>query len=151
MLILLSYGCANTEKINKQPIMIKEIMHNYFGQYEYIYSDISARGNQNGQFYALIEIDKADLSRDKMNEIIVKFNQNGWVLKENKDNFYHLCNGEKFSLNILFPENIKEYTSNHVPIEFNKMNVWNIFMNKSTTPIAECVNDSGLIIDFNKL
>lgn len=117
----------------------------------YIYQDISARGNQNGKFYALIEINKNDLSREDMSSIIADLKKNGWVLKGSKSNFYHLCNGDKISMNVLFPENIKEFTANQVPIEFDKMEMWNIFINKSLSPIAECVEDSEMIIDFNKL
>ena len=151
ILCLLNFGCANTEKVNKMPIMIEEMMRNYFGGYDFTYYDISARGNQNGQFYALIEVNKNDLSREKMSYIVVDLKKNGWILKEETSNFYHLCNEDKISLNILFPENLKEYTTNQVPIEFDNINMWNIFINKSTSPIAECVGNSEMIVDFNSL
>lgn len=126
-------------------------MHNYFGDYEYIYQDISARGNNNGEIYALMEIDKDKISLNETHLIVLKLIDNGWRIVGKKNNYYELCQGDKESLDILFPLELLEYTSNGIPIDYKNMNKLNIFYYKSSTIIASCNENSNDFIDFTKL
>lgn len=73
-----------------------------------IYQDISARGNNNGEIYALMEIDKDKISLNETHLIVLKLIDNGWRIVGKKNNYYELCQGDKESLDVLFPLELLE-------------------------------------------
>ena len=83
--------------------------------------------------------------------IVLKLIDNGWRIVGKKNNYYELCQGDKESLDILFPLELLEYTSNGIPIDYKNMNKLNIFYYKSSTIIASCNENSNDFIDFTKL
>ncbi|WP_335954814.1 hypothetical protein [Acinetobacter guillouiae] len=133
-------ACSNTDKPEIIPDRFKNFMNIYFHGYIYEYKDINARGNHNyGEQYALFEIKKIDLDQGEMKMIFNQLAQNGWrVIESNDKNFISFCYGNNFSLDILFPLKKYEVTPSGVPIKFNEMDNWNIFLYKSTTTIAAC-------------
>ena len=133
-------ACSNTDKAEIIPDRFKNFMNTYFHGYIYEYKDINARGNHNyGEQYALFEIKKIDLDQGEMKLIFNQLAQNGWrVIESNDKNFISFCYGNNFSLDILFPLKKYEVTPSGVPIKFNEMDNWNIFLYKSTTTIAAC-------------
>ena len=133
-------ACSNTDKPEIIPDRFKNFMNTYFHGYIYEYEDINARGNHNyGEQYALFEIKKIDLDQGEMKLIFNQLAQNGWrVIESNDKNFISFCYGNNFSLDILFPLKKYEVTPSGVPIKFNEMDNWNIFLYKSTTTIAAC-------------
>ncbi|MBK5649909.1 MAG: hypothetical protein I4N51_25070 [Acinetobacter sp.] len=133
-------ACSNTDKPEIIPDRFKNFMNIYFHGYIYEYKDINARGNHNyGEQYALFEIKKNDLDQGEMKMIFNQLAQNGWrVIESNDKNFISFCYGNNFSLDILFPLKKYEVTPSGVPIKFNEMDNWNIFLYKSTTTIAAC-------------
>ena len=133
-------ACSNTDKAEIIPDRFKNFMNIYFHGYIYEYKDINARGNHNyGEQYALFEIKKIDLDQGEMKMIFNQLAQNGWrVIESNDKNFISFCYGNNFSLDILFPLKKYEVTPSGVPIKFNEMDNWNIFLYKSTTTIAAC-------------
>lgn len=133
-------ACSNTDKPEIIPDRFKNFMNIYFHGYIYEYNDINARGNHNyGEQYALFEIKKIDLDQGEMKMIFNQLAQNGWrVIESNDKNFISFCYGNNFSLDILFPLKKYEVTPSGVPIKFNEMDNWNIFLYKSTTTIAAC-------------
>ncbi|MBP2543654.1 hypothetical protein [Acinetobacter guillouiae] len=133
-------ACSNTDKPEIIPDRFKNFMNTYFHGYIYEYKDINARGNHNyGEQYALFEIKKIDLDQGEMKMIFNQLAQNGWrVIESNDKNFISFCYGNNFSLDILFPLKKYEVTPSGVPIKFNEMDNWNIFLYKSTTTIAAC-------------
>lgn len=133
-------ACSNTDKPEIIPDRFKNFMNIYFHGYIYEYKDINARGNHNyGEQYALFEIKKIDLDQGEMKLIFNQLAQNGWrVIESNDKNFISFCYGNNFSLDILFPLKKYEVTPSGVPIKFNEMDNWNIFLYKSTTTIAAC-------------
>ena len=133
-------ACSNTDKLEIIPDRFKNFMNTYFHGYIYEYEDINARGNHNyGEQYALFEIKKIDLDQGEMKMIFNQLAQNGWrVIESNDKNFISFCYGNNFSLDILFPLKKYEVTPSGVPIKFNEMDNWNIFLYKSTTTIAAC-------------
>ncbi|MFW1984159.1 hypothetical protein ACG94M_12695 [Acinetobacter guillouiae] len=133
-------ACSNTDKAEIIPDRFKNFMNTYFHGYIYEYEDINARGNHNyGEQYALFEIKKIDLDQGEMKMIFNQLAQNGWrVIESNDKNFISFCYGNNFSLDILFPLKKYEVTPSGVPIKFNEMDNWNIFLYKSTTTIAAC-------------
>ncbi|MFW2172091.1 hypothetical protein ACG95N_01010 [Acinetobacter guillouiae] len=133
-------ACSNTDKPEIIPDRFKNFMNTYFHGYIYEYEDINARGNHNyGEQYALFEIKKIDLDQGEMKMIFNQLAQNGWrVIESNDKNFISFCYGNNFSLDILFPLKKYEVTPSGVPIKFNEMDNWNIFLYKSTTTIAAC-------------
>ncbi|MCG7221333.1 hypothetical protein [Acinetobacter sp. AG3] len=133
-------ACSNTDKAEIIPDRFKNFMNIYFHGYIYEYEDINARGNHNyGEQYALFEIKKIDLDQGEMKMIFNQLAQNGWrVIESNDKNFISFCYGNNFSLDILFPLKKYEVTPSGVPIKFNEMDNWNIFLYKSTTTIAAC-------------
>jgi hypothetical protein len=87
-----------------------------------------------------------------MSGIYKKIIEGGWRLVEtNNKNYNSFCYGNDFSLDILFPLEINEKTTTGVPINYDDINSWNIFIYKSTTKIAECNLDQNDFIDFTKL
>lgn len=133
-------ACSNTDKAEIIPDRFKNFMNTYFHGYIYEYEDINARGNHNyGEQYALFKIKKIDLDQGEMKMIYNQLALNGWrVIESNDKNFISFCYGNNFSLDILFPLKKYEVTPSGVPIKFNEMNNWNIFLYKSTTTIAAC-------------
>lgn len=133
-------ACSNTDKPEIIPDRFKNFMNTYFHGYIYEYEDINARGNHNyGEQYALFEIKKIDLDQGEMKMIFNQLAQNGWrIIESNDKNFISFCYGNNFSLDILFPLKKYEVTPSGVPIKFNEMDNWNIFLYKSTTTIAAC-------------
>ncbi|WP_336954783.1 hypothetical protein [Acinetobacter sp. AS167] len=133
-------ACSNTDKAEIIPDRFKNFMNTYFHGYIYEYEDINARGNHNyGEQYALFKIKKIDLDQGEMKMIYNQLALNGWrVIESNDKNFISFCYGNNFSLDILFPLKKYEVTPSGVPIKFNEMDNWNIFLYKSTTTIAAC-------------
>jgi len=133
-------ACSNTDKTEIIPDRFKNFMNTYFHGYIYEYEDINARGNHNyGEQYALFKIKKIDLDQGEMKMIYNQLALNGWrVIESNDKNFISFCYGNNFSLDILFPLKKYEVTPSGVPIKFNEMDNWNIFLYKSTTTIAAC-------------
>lgn len=131
---------SNTDKAEIIPDRFKNFMNTYFHGYIYEYEDINARGNHNyGEQYALFKIKKIDLDQGEMKMIYNQLALNGWrVIESNDKNFISFCYGNNFSLDILFPLKKYEVTPSGVPIKFNEMDNWNIFLYKSTTTIAAC-------------
>lgn len=146
-------ACSSAKKPEIIPDRFKDFMEQYFYGYKYEYKDISARGNHNyGQQYALIKINKSEISQDDMSGIYEKIIEGGWRLVETNNKAYNsFCYGNDFSLDILFPLEINEKTTTGVPINYDDINSWNIFIYKSTTKIAECNQDQNDFIDFTKL
>lgn len=133
-------ACSNTDKAEIIPDRFKNFMNTYFHGYIYEYEDINAHGNHNyGEQYALFKIKKIDLDQGEMKMIYNQLALNGWrVIESNDKNFISFCYGNNFSLDILFPLKKYEVTPSGVPIKFNEMDNWNIFLYKSTTTIAAC-------------
>lgn len=149
--IALLTACTSKSERNFMPDRFKVIMSKYFEEYEYSYKDVSVRGNKNyGDQLGRFEIKKTDLSQDAMNEIYKKIESDGWTINESKNNYIKFCYGENLNLGILYPLKMSETTTSGVPIGFDKMDVWNIYIYKSTTKITEC-NKSPKVIDLTKL
>lgn len=143
-------ACTNSRS-NIPPDRFKIFMNRYFKDYDYIYKDIGARGNKNyGEQYGKFEIKKNILSRSEMANVYSNLEKDGWVMVDYKSNYANFCFGEYISLNILFPLSKNETTSTGIPIVFDKMDVWNIFLYRSTSKLAKC-NKNPDIIDFTKL
>lgn len=127
------------------------IMSEYFNGYKYSYIDISTRGNKNyGTQYGLFEISKKDLLQNEVNSIYSKLESDGWNVVDSKINYRSFCHGENISLDILYPITLHEKNSKGVPIEFYRVDVWNIYIYKRTVKIPEC-NKSLDIVDFTKI
>ena len=151
IVFILLAACSSKSERDFLPDRFKIIMSKYFEGYEYSYKDVSVRGNKNyGDQLGRFEIKKTHLSQNEMGEIYKKLKLDGWIINESKNNYIDFCNGENLSLGILYPLNASETTSSGEPIGFEKMNVWNIYIYKSTTKIPRC-NKSPDIIDFTKL
>ncbi|MCS4298973.1 MULTISPECIES: hypothetical protein [Acinetobacter] len=148
-------GCTNYEQENNNfiPDRLKVFMNKYFNKYSYYYEDINARGNHNyGEQYALFRISKDDLNQHEMEKIYNQLLEDGWrIIESNNKNYVSFCYGDNYSLDILFPLKKYEVTTTGVPIKFDDINSWNIFIYKSTTKIAECNQNSKDFIDFKKL
>lgn len=130
LILIFITACSSAERPKVVPDRFKDFMNQYFYGYKYEYKDISVRGNHNyGQQYALIKIYKSEISQEDMSGIYKKIIEGGWRLVETNNKTYNsFCYGNDFSLDILFPLEINEKTTTGVPINYDDINSWNIFI-----------------------
>lgn len=55
-----------------------------------------------------MEIDKDKISLNETHLIVLKLIDNGWRIVGKKNNYYELCQGDKESLDVLFPLELLE-------------------------------------------
>ncbi len=140
-------GCSDSvsEHRTVEPQVLKKFMRDNFEGLNYVYKDISLRGNNiYGDKYALFRIKKTDLEFEEMNKYYKKLMEKGWRLVDtNQKNYYFFCYGRKTTLTVIFPLKSYEVLPSGETIYFQDDDgtSWNIFLDDRSSNVMECTRD----------
>ena len=151
LVLVFLQACSSDRERNFLPDRFKIFMQKYFDGYDYVYQDIKGGGNYNyGNQYGRFEIKATDLSRDQIQSIYAKLEKDGWYMVDFRTSSVSYCHGKYTETRIHYPLYASESDVRAIIKDSDYVDVWNIYIHKSTTKLSQC-NKNFDAIDFTKL
>ena len=131
-------SCSNANK-SQHSERFDKAMNKYFGKYNFVYNDLSARGGANNYSQlGYLKIKKNELSNKDIKIIYDKLLKDGWRLVYNEKKYKEFCFGKDFKIGILFPTQYKENLLTGDFIVVNSIDEWNISLFYDRNEILVC-------------